>query len=110
MDPDKKSIMVTWDFTNKSFFALEHAIRISNIVKNNILLFHIVANEAEVEEAKAKMEKSVTEVKEKYGEEVSSYVHHGTIFSEISQYASEEDNNVNFVGNAWQERGPETIW
>jgi len=89
--------MVTWDFTEKSFFALEHAIRISNIVKNNILLFHIVPNESEVEEAKAKIEKSVAEVKERYNEDVSSYVHHGTIFQEISKYASEEDNHVNFV-------------
>jgi nucleotide-binding universal stress UspA family protein len=97
MDPEKKSIMVTWDFTEKSFYALEHAIRISNIVKNNILLFHIVPNESEVDEAKARIEQTVAEVKEKYGEDVSTFVHHGTIFNEISKYASEEDNRVNFV-------------
>jgi nucleotide-binding universal stress UspA family protein len=97
MDPDKKTIMVTWDFTEKSFYALEHAIRISNIVKNNILLFHIVQDQSELEEARKKLEQSVIDIKEKYNAEVSYFVNNGSIFKEISKYASEEDNNVNFA-------------
>jgi len=97
MDPDKKTIMVTWDFTEKSFYALEHAIRISHIVKNNILLFHIVNEQEEIESAKSKLDASVAGIKEKYDEEVGYYVGQGSIFKQISEYASEEDNRVNFV-------------
>ena len=97
MDPEKKTIMVTWDFTEKSYYALEHAIRISNIVKNNILLFHIVKEQSEVETAKKKIEQSVIDIKKKYDEDVEFFVDQGSIFNEISKYASEEGNKVNFA-------------
>ena len=42
MEQVKKSIMVTWDFSSVSYNALKHAIRMSRIVKYNIILFHIV--------------------------------------------------------------------
>ena len=89
--------MITWDFTEKSYFALEHAIRISNIVKNNLLLFHTVNTEDEVEEAKKKLDQAVLDIKKKYDEDVDYFVNAGTIFDEVSTYASEEDNRVNFV-------------
>jgi len=89
--------MITWDFTEKSYFALEHAIRISNIVKNNLLLFHIVSTEEEVDEAKKRLDQAVLDIKEKYNEDVDYFVNFGKIFNEISIYASEEDNKVNFV-------------
>lgn len=97
MDQEKKTIMITWDFTEKSYFALEHAIRISNIVKNNLLLFHIVSTEEEVDEAKKRLDQAVLDIKEKYNEDVDYFVNSGKIFNEISIYASEEDNKVNFV-------------
>ena len=97
MDQEKKTIMITWDFSEKSYFALEHAIRISNIVKNNLLLFHTVSTEEEVKEAKEKLDQAVLDIKEKYDEDVDYFVNAGTIFNEISIYASEEDNKVNFV-------------
>ncbi len=42
MEQEKKSIMVTWDFSAVSYNALKHAIKMAHIVKNNIVLFHIV--------------------------------------------------------------------
>ena len=97
MDQEKKTIMITWDFTEKSYFALEHAIRISNIVKNNLLLFHIVNTEEEVDEARKRLDQAVLDIKKKYNEDVDYFVNSGKIFNEISIYASEEDNKVNFV-------------
>ncbi|MFH0757751.1 MAG: universal stress protein [Bacteroidota bacterium] len=97
MEQVKKTIMVTWDFSPVSYYALKHAIRMSQIVKYNILLFHIVKNPSEVETAGEKLRKTVAEIKNDLGVEVGSYVHHGKIFKEISDFASKEDNKVDFV-------------
>ena len=97
MEQMKKSIMVTWDFSTVSYYALKHAIRMSHIVKYNIVLFHIVNDPTEVEASKEKLEQTVGEIKNDLGEEVSYYVYHGKIFKEIADYASDEENNVDFV-------------
>jgi nucleotide-binding universal stress UspA family protein len=97
MEQEKKSIMVTWDFSAVAYKALKHAIRISHIVKYNIVLFHIVKDPEEVEAAREKLEQTVVEIKQDLGEEVNYYVSHGKIFKEIADYASEEENKVDFV-------------
>ena len=89
--------MVTWDFSSVSYSALKHAIRMSRIVKYNIILFHIVTDPSETEAAKERLAKVVEEIENEYGEKVTSFVHHGKIFKEISDYASKEENKVDFV-------------
>ncbi len=97
MEQVKKTIMVTWDFSTVSYSALKHAIRMSQIVKYNILLFHIVNDPSEIEAAREKLGKSVEEIKNDLGVEVGSFVNHGKIFKEIAEYASVEENNVVLV-------------
>ena len=97
MEQVKKSILVTWDFSPVSYHALKHAIKISQSVKNNIMLFHIVKEESEVEAARKKMESVSEKVKKELGEDVSSIVLPGKIFNVIADYASKEENGVNFV-------------
>ena len=97
MEQERKSIMVTWDFSAVSFHALKHAIKLSHILKNNILLFHIVNEPAEEEPARVKMKDSVEEIRKSLGEEVGYHVHQGKIFKEIAEFASKEENNINFV-------------
>jgi nucleotide-binding universal stress UspA family protein len=97
MEQVKKSIMVTWDFSPVSYNALKHAIRLSNIVKYNITLFHIVKEVSDVEAGKKKLEENAEVIKNEMGVEVGTYVHHGKIFKEIAEFASKEENNVDFV-------------
>ncbi len=97
MEQARKSIMVTWDFSAVSYNALRHAIKMANILKYQILLFHIVADQSEEEVARKKMEAEAEKIKKDFGEEVGFYVHHGKIFKEISDYASNEKNNIHFV-------------
>jgi len=97
MEQEKKSIMVTWDFSAVSYNALRHAIKLAHILKNNIVLFHIVNEPADEEPARKKMDGVVEEIKKDLGEDVGYYVHHGKIFKEIAEYASKEEYNVNFV-------------
>jgi len=89
--------MVTWDFSAVSYNALKHALKMAHILKNNVVLFHIVQDASEEEVARKKMEEAVKEIKQDLGEEVSYFLHHGKIFKEIAAYASEEENNVHFV-------------
>jgi nucleotide-binding universal stress UspA family protein len=97
MEQARKSIMVTWDFSVVSYNALKHAIKMANIMKYQILLFHIVADQTEEEDARKKMEAEVEKIKKDFGEEVGFLVVHGKIFKEISEYASNEKNNIHFV-------------
>ncbi|MCK5693916.1 MAG: universal stress protein, partial [Bacteroidales bacterium] len=97
MELERKSIMVTWDFSAVSYNALKHAIKLAHVLKNDIVLFHIVNDPAEEESATKRMEESVEEIKKDLGEEVGYKVQHGVIFKEIADFASKEENNITFV-------------
>lgn len=97
MEQKKKSIMVTWDFSAVSYNALKHAIKMAQIVKYNILLFHIVNEASDEEAARKKMEGVVEEIHKDLGQVVDYFVYHGKIFKEISDYASKDENNIDFV-------------
>jgi len=97
MEQEKKSIMVTWDFTAVSYNALKHAIKLAHILKNNIILFHIVNEPSTEEAARNKLKDEVEKIKKDLGEEVGYFAHSGKIFKEIAEYASKEENNINIV-------------
>lgn len=97
MNQDKKTILVTWDFSNPAVNALKHAVRMGKIVENNVSLFHVYAQDAD----KAGVEKKLEEACRKYSAELDMEVGYvlkkGSIFDEISDYVSEEENKVNFA-------------
>jgi len=97
MEQERKSIMVTWDFSAVSYNALKHATKLAHILKNNIILFHIVNEPSEEEGASKRMVETVEEIKKDLGEDVGYTVRHGKIFKEIADFASKEENNINFV-------------
>lgn len=97
MNQEKKTILVTWDFSVAAENALKHAVKIGRIVENNVAIFHVYAEDP----SKAEVEKKLEAACKKYAEEldldVSYILKKGSIFDEISDYASEEENKVNFV-------------
>ncbi len=97
MEQEKKSILVTWDFSAVSYNALKHAMKLSQILKNQIVLFHIAKDQNEKEQASKRLESEVEGIKKDIGAEVGFTVQEGNIFREIANYASKEENNVNFV-------------
>ena len=97
MEQERKSIMVTWDFSAVSYNALKHALKLAHILKNDIVLFHIVEESSGEHEARKKLDETVEEIKKELGEQVSYVVQQGNIFKEIADYASREENNINFV-------------
>lgn len=42
MEKDRNTILVTWDYTELSEYALMHAIRIARMVENNVRIIHII--------------------------------------------------------------------
>ncbi len=98
MGKSKKFILVTWDFTELSDYALQHAIKISRMVDTEIRLIHIL-NKKDPPEREAEKRKKLQLISEKNEEEsgiqTSWVILRGKIFNEISEYAS--DNNANMV-------------
>lgn len=101
MEKDRNTILVTWDYTDVSVFALLHAIRIAKMVGNNIRIIHIVdsvtarKNFHEVEE---RFRKTVEELQIKYDLPLETIILTGNIFAEISNYASKSDANMVIMG------------
>jgi nucleotide-binding universal stress UspA family protein len=89
MEHEKNLVMVTWDFTEKSVYAVEHAVQMSSMLKGEIAVVHIVKKDQEISEAKKKM---AEEVKQKFNDpslNFSFVVRTGTIFHTIGEVAAE---------------------
>ncbi|HEX3009949.1 MAG TPA: universal stress protein [Bacteroidales bacterium] len=101
MEENSKFIVVTWDFTTVSENALEHAIRISRSIYQDIQLLHIVKPQTpknEVDDKKKKMEAVCEATFKKFGIRPTVVIKEGSIFSEISKYASENKASMVVMG------------
>ena len=97
MAQKKKFILVTWDFSEVSLNALKHAIRISKIVDDHVALFHVTEEKEKMPELEKQLEEDSTRLSKELNHEIGYVLREGTIFEEISNFASEEENNVNFA-------------
>lgn len=97
MAQEKKFILVTWDFSEVSLNALKHAIRISKIVDDHVALFHVTEEKDKMPELEKQLEEDSTRLSKELSHEIGYVLREGTIFEEISNFASEEENNVNFA-------------
>jgi nucleotide-binding universal stress UspA family protein len=89
MEASEKTILVTWDFSNVSEYALQHAIRAAKSINSNVTLLHIAAKEKEIEEAERKLQIVVEESTKKYEFTPNTIVKEGSIFTTISEVANE---------------------
>jgi nucleotide-binding universal stress UspA family protein len=94
----RKTIMVTWDFTDKAEFALEHAIQLSKRLETDVELIHIVSKDKEVEEATSKLNNVVEEAKKKFQVKPLILVKVGNIFTTITELATEQKAEVVIMG------------
>ncbi len=101
MENPDNLILVTWDFTNISQCALEHAIRIARTIKQGIGLLHIVAPgtpEKEIENRKDKMAIVCEETERRYAIKPDIRIVEGNIFTSISTYVSEQKISLVVMG------------
>ena len=88
---EKKTILVTWDFTPVSENAFLHALKIAKTVDNNVRLLHISKPDdpMKIREADDLLKKDAIRLSEEHNVTVESVVVQGTIFNAISKYSSD---------------------
>jgi len=82
-------ILVTWDFTEKNVFALEHAINLAKYIKHDIAIVHIVKKDSEIEKARKQISDEIMEKFDNTGVKPNIIVKAGNIFSAIAESAEE---------------------
>lgn len=91
-------ILVPWDFTEVAEYAFQHAVVVRNSAKSDIKLVHIVKSEKEVEAAKQKVEKACSDLEAKFKYKPEVIVKAGSIFTSISDVATETEANLVIMG------------
>ncbi len=101
MEKNRNFILIPWDFTKIAENALLHGIKICKMVDLAIVLLHIIDKKLSYTKAAAVKEK-LDEAAKKYGDEhdleIEGRVHEGSIFSEISDYANENEASLVVMG------------
>jgi nucleotide-binding universal stress UspA family protein len=101
MERESKSILIPWDFTKVAEDALEHGIKISKMVDNDIRLLHIAhkgMSQEEKDKLNSRLLKVAEETEQKYGIKPGTIILEGNIFSAISEYASDSDSSMVIMG------------
>lgn len=100
MDTDKKKILVPTDFKQPAEYALQHAVRVSGVVGEPIVLIHVVKSADEVDEVQQKLEKVVQQTLQKYNVSPGIVVKIGEVADEIAKTAIEINASIVIMGSA----------
>ncbi len=95
-----KTILVPTDFSKVAEYALQHAVRVSNVVKEPISILHIVQSESELAEAGRKLDAVIAATKEKYSVDIKPILRVGSIFIDIARVANEIDASIVIMGSS----------
>ncbi len=101
MEESRNTLLVTWDNTERSEYALLHALRIAHSVDNQIRLVHIVDHtdgKIPLDSIKADFQKQVEERSKKYDFDLQGIVLTGSIFKDIASYANDSDALMVIMG------------
>ena len=98
MEQEKNVILVTWDFTEKSEYALEHAINAGKRLHHTIGLIHIVKKANEISPAKERINGILSSKYPDIEPKPLVIVKDGNIFSTITDLANEMEATLIFMG------------
>jgi len=101
MEVTNKLIVVPWDFTEVAGFALRHALRIAKQVNNDVVLLHILEKGLMpgVESARRDKLRAIAEDNaSRSGITVKYHVTKGSIFTEIADYANDNEASLVVMG------------
>jgi len=100
-DQDNNVVIVTWDFTHVSEYALAHAVKIAYIMRYEIKLLHIVepgTPSEKIENARRKMAQVSADTLKRDGIICKVVVKEGSLFSAISDYATKTNTQLVVMG------------
>jgi len=100
MSEEKKSILVTWDFTKISEYAFLYALKIARAVESNIKLLNIVKpDEPELfKKVEERLSTEAVRLKEEFNFDVGALVIEGELFTAISSYVKKDEINLVVMG------------
>jgi nucleotide-binding universal stress UspA family protein len=101
MEKSRNTLLVTWDNTEMSENALQHALRIARNVDNQIRLVHIVDqadSKTSLERITSDFQQQIEERSRKYDFDLQGIVLTGSIFKEIASYANDSDALMVIMG------------
>lgn len=107
MEKEKEIILVPCDFSSNSENALLHAIQLSQVAKNRILLVHIIkkglfakpATDEELEVVKKKLDSLSEETEKEYGVRPEVDIKEGKIIKTIRDLLQEKNINLVIMGS-----------
>jgi nucleotide-binding universal stress UspA family protein len=91
MDTTPRNILVPWDFTPSSNYALQHAIKIAKVMNLNISLIHIITQAKEEAKWQAKLKTIASDAQSNSGIETTVLIQSGDVLTSISELASFPD-------------------
>jgi len=93
------TILVPYDFSLSAEYALQHAVRVAQVVKLPITLLHIVKEEKEQAQMRDKLLAVSKQTAERFGIEPLVLVREGNIFEHIAEVAKEIDASMVIMGS-----------
>jgi nucleotide-binding universal stress UspA family protein len=94
METQTKRILVPWDFSEHSYYALQQAVDLSKATTYSITLLHIVSKQAEEAAAKQKLEKVVQDAEVNLQVRPDYIIKVGSIFNSIKEVAGDPDFGI----------------
>ena len=94
----KKPILVTWDFTEKSEFALQHGISLCKELATNLVILHIAKTDKDARAVQKKLDVFAAATQNKNGVVTSAMVPVGNIFTTIAEAGEEIHADLVFMG------------
>ncbi|HOP05107.1 MAG TPA: universal stress protein [Tenuifilaceae bacterium] len=99
MEKSKRTILVPTDFKQVADYALQHAIRVSSVVGEDVTMFHVVPKKENMEAAQMKLETLAKSTNEKFGVLPRYLVGVGEIVKEIARVSSELNVSMVIMGS-----------
>lgn len=91
MDLTKSKILVPFDYSELSEYAVKHAVQISKITETSIVFLHIVSDLSEEAQELKKLKEYADQIKAKYGVHIECKIRPGKVSTVIRTYAETID-------------------
>ena len=89
MESRKLTILVPTDFTEIADYAVDHAVKISKLLKKEITLLHVVKKDSDIPEAEKMIQAQVDAISKKYQIKPHTLIREGSIFTTIGEVSNE---------------------
>ena len=86
-----RNILVPYDYTDRSDYAIKHAVQIAKIIETGIVLLHIIQEISKEAEELQKLKAVADQVKNKYGVDIDCKIRAGVVHQVIKAVAQSID-------------------